>query len=471
MLGAAIAVALFVGPTAPAHAGDGLTARAGDGLTARAGDGLTARAGDGLTVHADTGLGGVARPGRWTPVRIAVANVGHDFSGEIVVDWGDARVHRTFEMAAPSRTTVELYIRARDARGSMVVSLASNGHAIASVEVPIRPVPDTERLIVCVGGAAGDAADAACGAVMTPESLPRSMRGYDSADEVRLQPDLASRLAPEQRAALSRWRAYHDLDVDAILSQAPQAFWTGSPEAAVGWSTRFACLAALCPLLAAAGISLRARGPALTGAALAGATVVAAIGSVMAGLVGPGSAILIRHATSVQQIDDGSVISMRGTVEYPAFDAYAIHLRPADGALMLRASNGAEQWTDSDGAAVRRGTVGRGHREELEFEAVADFAPFAVRVQGDTVRVANVSALSLTDCRFSEGFSPVDAGTLRPGESSEARSPATTSASFFSCAMGDSPVLVSEQHVPVRMTGSTIVSVRLPPRPTEEDAQ
>jgi hypothetical protein len=448
MLHAAIATALFVGTAAPASANDG------------------------VTVRAETGLGGAARPGRWTPVRIAVANGGHDFSGEIVVEWGEARLHRAFEIAAPSRTIVELYIRAQDARGSLVVSLVSNGHAIASADVPIRPVPDNERLIVCVGGAARAAADAACSTVMAPESLPRSMRGYDSADEVRLQADMQSRLAPEQRAALRRWRAYHDLDVQDLLSQAPQALWTGSPEAAVGWSTRIACLMVLCPLLAAAGISRRARGSVLlTYAALAGATVVAVIGGAIAGRVGPGTAVLIRHATSVQQIGDGSVISMRGTIEYPAFDAYALRVRPADGELTLHSPHRAEHWTDSDGAPIHRSTVGRGHREELELEAVGDFAPFAVSVHGDTVRVANVSDLSLTDCRFSEGFSGADAGTLRPGGSSEARASGTASASFFSCAMSDSPVLVSDARYRVRMAGSTVVSVRLPSRAIAEDAQ
>ena len=446
MLRAAIAVALFVGTTVPALAADD------------------------VIVHVETGLGGAARPGRWTPVRIAVANGGHDFSGEIVVEWGEARVHRAFEIAAPSRTTVELYIRAQDTRGSMVVSLVSNGQALASADVPIRPVPDDERLIVCVGGAV--AADAACSTVIPPESLPRSMRGYDSADEVRLRTDMEPRLAPEQRAALRRWRAYHDLDVRELLSQAPQALWPGSPEAAVGWSTRIACLMVLCPLLAAAGISLGDRRSALLSyATLAGATLVAVVGGMLAGRVGPGSAVVVRHATSVQQIGDGSVISMRGTIEYPAFDVYAIQVRPADGALTLRSPHRAEQWTESDGTSIRRSTAGRGHRDELEFEAVGDFAPFAVRVQGDMVRVSNVSDRSLTDCRFSEGFSRADAGTLRPGGSSEARAPETPSASFFSCTMSDSPVLVSDARFPVRMIGPTIVSVRLPSPPTAEDAQ
>jgi hypothetical protein len=430
------------------------------------------QASDDLTLRVETGLGGAARPGRWTPVRVDVTNAGHDFSGEIVVEWGEVRVHRAFEIAAPSRSIVELSVRAHDARSSMVVSLVSNGHAIASADVPVRPVPDNERLIVCAGSSREVAADAGCSTVIAPESLPRSMRGYDSADEVHVVADIEQRLAPEQRAALRRWREYHELDAQDVLTQAPHAIQTGGSEAAVGWSTRIACLVVLCALVAAAGISLRVRGSALlTYASLVVATIVATIGAIVAGRVGPGSAVLVRHATSVQQIGDGSVISMRGTIEYPAFDAYAIHVRPADGALTHRSAPRAEEWTESDGTSIRRGTVGRGHHEEVEFEAVGDFAPFAVRVQGDTVRVSNVSSQPLTDCRFPEGFSHTDAGTLRPGDSSEARSSGMSPASFFSCAMSDAPVLVSDPRFPVRMIGSTIVSVRLPPRQTSGDEQ
>jgi len=61
------------------------------------------------------------------------------------------------------------------------------------------------------------------------------MRGYDQADEVRLQNVHGTGDSrPDQRAALHRWRVYHDLDVQGLLSQAPQALWPGSPEGC-GW--------------------------------------------------------------------------------------------------------------------------------------------------------------------------------------------------------------------------------------------
>jgi hypothetical protein len=144
---------------------------------------------------------------------------------------------------------------------------------------------------------------------------------------------------------------------------------------------------------------------------------------------------------------------------------------PADGALTLRSENRFEQWTDGGGSPLRRGTFGRGDREEVEIEAIADFAPFVLLMNGDTVRVSNVSGAPLTDCRFPEGFSRIDAGTLLPGASIEARSLAATEARFFSCTMADSPVHFSDARFPVQLAGSALVSLRLPPHPRAEDPQ
>src|SRR5437667_9546074 len=77
-----------------------------------------------VTVKASAGLGGLCRPGRWTPVRVDVETRGEAAStgvaaGEIIVEWGDARVRRAITLASPSHKQVELYIRTADARDSM----------------------------------------------------------------------------------------------------------------------------------------------------------------------------------------------------------------------------------------------------------------------------------------------------------------------------------------------------------------
>src|SRR5260370_32827790 len=80
-----------------------------------------------VTLKAGAGLGGLCRPGRWTPVRVDVdahgQASGEVWAGEIVVEWGDAHIHRTISLASPSHKHFEVYIRTVDARHSMTVRL------------------------------------------------------------------------------------------------------------------------------------------------------------------------------------------------------------------------------------------------------------------------------------------------------------------------------------------------------------
>ena len=62
-----------------------------------------------VTLKAGAGLGGLCRPGRWTPVRVDVDARGSSVSDvvatrEIVVEWGDARVRRTISLAFSTST-------------------------------------------------------------------------------------------------------------------------------------------------------------------------------------------------------------------------------------------------------------------------------------------------------------------------------------------------------------------------------
>ena len=95
-------------------------------------------AADAATVTAEAGLGGLSRPGRWTPVRVAVHAANADISGEIILDWGNARAHRAITLSSGSHKEFELYIRTPDVREAITVRLWSNGREIASVDAPVR---------------------------------------------------------------------------------------------------------------------------------------------------------------------------------------------------------------------------------------------------------------------------------------------------------------------------------------------
>lgn len=424
-----------------------------------------AAASNAVELRADAGLGGFARPGRWTPVRIELDSQNRDLSGEVVVEWGDTRLHRAIDLPAPSRTVLELYIRTADVRSSMAVRIVANGEAVASIELPIRIVADEEPLIVCAG--AGTSAEGAipCTTTMPTERLPQSLRGYLGASEVRLPPGAEARLTPAQRTALERWRAYRAIEAEDTLTRAPRAPLSASTPLHPGGPTRVAAATAIAVMMCAAWIWIRFRGSAVRSyAALMFATLVGVLTAILAGRSGPGSGIVVSQSTTVEQFGDGSLISMRGTIEYPAFADYTIRVLHLDGDLKARRTAGTEHWLDTGGAPVRRETIGRGVLDEIEVDGVADYAPFEISAEGDVVRVRNRSDAALTDCSFPEGFSDRQAGTLAPGAAAAARTLGPVGAPFFSCAVALPPVAFSERRFPVRIEGTTLVSVRLPDR-------
>jgi hypothetical protein len=426
---------------------------------------------DGPVLRAEAGLGGFVRPGRWTPVRIRVENKSSDLVGEILVEWGDAQLHRAIDVPAPSRTVLELYVRTLDVRGSIAVHVIANGEAVTSVDIPVRAVDDDERLVLCVGAVPPDPRESPCSASMPPEALPNSMRGYVAADEVRLPPGAESRLTPAQRTALHRWRAYHEIEARDLQTRPPQAPLSASTPGGVGRASLLGAWMTIALSICCASIWMRGYGSAWQSyMALAAATGLGVACAVLAGRFGPGAQILVRHSTTVEQVADGGIVSMRGTIEYPAFAAYAMHVSGVDGALTLRPFGANEQWLNDVGAPVRRGTFGRGAHDEVEIDGVAEYAPFRVREEGSVIRVSNVSDATLSDCSFPEGFSERRVGTLAPGQTASARATAASDAPFFSCLVVQMPVTFSDVRFPVRIEGVGVVSVRLPERSQHEAA-
>src|SRR5204862_4300573 len=164
-----------------------------------------------VTFKTSAGLGGWCRPARWMPVRVDVETRGETSSeaaaGEIVVEWGDARVRRALTLASPSHKQVELYIRTADARDSITVRVLVADREMAPAVVPVRLVAPAEPLTVCVAPVnTRPTIGVTCAATLNPESLPRSWRGYAAADDVVWPSGGKPTLTAEQRIALDRWR-------------------------------------------------------------------------------------------------------------------------------------------------------------------------------------------------------------------------------------------------------------------------
>jgi len=278
---------------------------------------------------------------------------------------------------------------------------------------------------------------------------------------VRVQSDAESQLTAAQRSALRRWRAFRQSQTGDFPERPPQAPLRASTLTGLGRSTLIALSVQSIVALGLVWIWIR-RGPAWRPyAALGVATGLAVAGAGLAGRWGPGARILVQHATTIEQVDDGALVSMRGTVEYPAFADYTLRMLGVDGDVLSRPSGTAEQWLDATGISTRHRTAGRGRREEIEIDGVTSYAPFRILREGNAVRVSNVSNDTLTSCTFPAGFSERQIGTMVPGHSVTARVVGATSSDFFSCSSEASPLTVTEDRFPVRMAGVAVVSVSL----------
>jgi hypothetical protein len=102
-----------------------------------------------VSLAARAGLGGLARPGRWAPVRIDVDSLA-GIDGRLVLEWGGSRVTRELRLVSGARRSVELYIRAADVRDVITIRLESAGRVLASTQASVRLVGLDDVVTVCV---------------------------------------------------------------------------------------------------------------------------------------------------------------------------------------------------------------------------------------------------------------------------------------------------------------------------------
>ena len=277
-------------------------------------------------------------------------------------------------------------------------------------------------------------------------------------------------LTGDQRVALKRWQGYRQLEDAGVFSLVPRASAT-----AVELTGSRSSVNAVAIALGLYGLLVIAVGwlvrcglcrPLTTYAAIA---VLAAVGSsvgVAAGRIGPASTVLVRYASALQQLDaGGSVISMRGVAEYPAFDTYHLRAGLADAAMEPKSQSRSEQWLDEYGYPVLSSVFGLGSSQQFSLEGVVDLSPLDVaKVISDTtrVRVTNVSRSELRECRFPDGFSIQYVGTLRAGQAIEATESKAVDAPFFVCVLSEPPVEFVEERYGVKVEGVSLVSAYLP---------
>ena len=422
------------------------------------------------TIEAEAGLGGVSRPGRWTPVRVVLQTTGDDIDGDLVVEWGESVVRRAVSLPAPSSKEFDVYIRASDPSGSMLIRFQpAAGSDAASVELPVSAARMDDTVTVCVTSAPASLLPPECTAILPPSRLPRSARGYDAADRVVWPSGEAVPLPADQAQALRQWETMRGLEGAGGFDPAPSL-----PSVLPGIARQSRAPA---PLMLGAALYVgalvviaawlrtqRARVPAAS-AALALLVVMATAAAAAAGRTGPASALVVHHVSKVQQMAgaDAALVSMRAAAVFPSFNAFNLRASVTDGSLRLDVEGSRREETfDDDGYPVLSGSYGLGARQVFSMEAVADVRPFEVSRQDGTVHIENTSGLELRDCRFAD--STLDRpSTLGPGARVEVAALEPPQLALVTCTTPESLVtFVSEGHS-VITRGATTISLFLAP--------
>jgi hypothetical protein len=304
--------------------------------------------------------------------------------------------------------------------------------------------------------------DGGCTARVEASALPVSMRGYDAVDDVVWLDGTPPVLSLGQRSALVRWRTNHRRLTTEIYTTPPQLVWKGMGSSAPSRPTLLAGLVIVVAMCGAGVVWWRRPTRVTTGPlALAAATVLGVVAASVTGRAGAASGVVVHHATTVQQVGDGSMMFLRGTVEYPTRDTYALTLDARDGDVWFRSSRGLDISIDHDGAAVLDAASPRGGLRDIDLEAVTDDAPFDVRRDGGRIHVTNVSDTTLADCAFGERRSG-GGQPLMPGASLDTAEPSVREAPFFSCRTGAPPIALTDQRHTVTFDGESLVVVWLP---------
>ena len=420
-----------------------------------------------VVLQAAAGVGGLAKADRWTPVRAVVTFSGTDLSADLTVAWGEFRLSRQLSFASPGTRTFELFVRTPEAAPLVRLEVISNGSTLASVDAPVRVLAQDEWVRLCVLPLSPAHTDTAtCTATSSTGTLPSSMRGYETVDEVVWSDDGGERdLTPSQRTALDGWQAIRRLDRSGDLSLAPQP---ARPTLVRGFPadtsrTLIVAMTLYVALLAIPGFTLGLRGRNALRAygVAAAAIIVSTCAVVFAGRAAPGRPVNVHHASLLQQIPGtaSSLLTVRAIAEFPAFSTYSLEAAIADAALESSSTAGrAVQSVNGDGHPVLAGTFGLGARHAFLVEGVADVQPIAVTMDGSIVRAVNQTEHLLHDCRFGDGFPEFDPRVLEPGASMSAAPLSEGIGPIVTCAMRVLPVTLRAGERAVSATGVTVVA-------------
>jgi hypothetical protein len=417
----------------------------------------------GVRLEGWAGAGGAVKASRWTPLIVAVDSP-QPFTGSVRVTWGDLRLTRELAVPAAGRRLFEILLRTANPESSVRLELTGNGIQPVSLDLPVKVLDQNEPVTLCVTSE-GAAAEPPCSVSTSVERLPRSVRGYESIDDLRWSGG-GTRPAADQQKAIDAWQSLRQLESSGDLGLSPRATRPAArrgvpaPASRVIAAVAIAYAIALLTIGTRMGLSRRRLATVLatvTAIVIAGGVVGMAIGR-----VGPGAAVRIEHASLLEQIPgtDLSLLTMEALATYPAFNETSIAFPLADAAIESSTASGrAVQLVDEHGAPLLRGVHALAERRAFSLEAIVDMQPLGATVAGQRWTVSNRSSSTLSNCRFGSGFPAADARDLPPGTRVTAEQTGEIAGPVVTCTMEASPVAATGETHRVNVTGPTVVAL------------
>jgi len=414
----------------------------------------------GVMLSADAGLDGVTRPGRLTPVRIAIENSGTDIGGDLVVVAGRVRIARALTLPTPSRKRIELYIRVPSADIDRIhVAFVAEGREVRAVDAVVRFVPDETRFVLCVAPIATGGSDPRCTSTLDAAALPDSWRGYDAVDEFVWSAAAAAALTEGQNIAISRWKILRAND----MAVGPAAPPSGSARVLSHTRILIAAYAALFLLLVVAAQVL-ARRPLSVYAAVVAIVAFASAAAIAQGRIGAAASIVLVDSTIVRAAEgvDDAFVSTRGVATFPAFGSF--ELRPAfdDGIVAAREEPAGSRFAE-DGGSVLPGEFGKGQRIGFELEGFSPLPTVKVTRSAETMRIANVASSDLTDCELPAGVSPRRVALLRAGDTLSVQGSPDAEDTALTCRFRAAPPTLRGNRARVEHQGTAVLVYALGP--------
>lgn len=166
------------------------------------------------------GFEGLAKAGRWLPIRAVLANDGPPLSGELRLvvraSGADAVYTQPVELAARSRRLAVFQVPAPTSTGDLRLALIprDDESPLAARDVPVRLLGPTDFLVGVVAddgtvpaglGAVRRGGNPVAVARLTPADLPSDPLAYQALDALVIRQASSDRLTIEQRAALRAW--------------------------------------------------------------------------------------------------------------------------------------------------------------------------------------------------------------------------------------------------------------------------